>query len=109
MTTKLFDVNEECKCVFYHEVETKQEILKWVKVDHLQFYLDMDGNVFHGVAGGDVKQFNKVMQSCTDILAIDRELYGRQFILDGSGQLVSQVLHRVNGKKNELRDNFEFN
>ena len=62
MWTKLFDVNEECKYFGAHEIETKQEILKWVKADHLQFYLDMDGNVFHGVAGGDVKQLNKVMK-----------------------------------------------
>ena len=73
MWTKLYDVNDECrKCIFQHEIETKQEILKWIKLDHLQYYLDMEGNLFHGEAGGDVKQLNKVMQQCTDFLIIDR-------------------------------------
>ena len=63
MWTKLYDVNNDgCKRFAEHVIETKQEIIKWIKLDQYQYYLDVGGNVFYGEAGGDIKQLNQVTQ-----------------------------------------------
>ena len=73
MWTKGFDHKDgEWIHIFGHEIQSKQEIIKWFKVDANMFYLNLEGNVFAGMVGGAVKEIPQVMQHCSDIFLIDR-------------------------------------
>ena len=73
MWTKCFELRDEWCKAFDHEIESKQQIIKWIKMGADMTYLDIEGNVCAGmIVGQAVKQLPCIAKNCTDIFMIDR-------------------------------------
>ena len=85
--------NDEYEPIYQAKWEIKKTIIKFILHHNCLYILDLEGNVSYHI-GNSGLQFTEIMQHCTDIFVND-SLYAKQSTLSEQGQLVNQVVKKV--------------
>ena len=96
--------NDEYKQIHHGKWEIKKTIIKSILHDSCLYVLDLEGTVSYHI-GNSGKHFTEIMHHCTDIFVND-SLYAKQSILSEQGQLVNQVVKKVQ-EEVEIQDGFQ--